>query len=331
MLQERLLSPRVLHFSDRQLIWECKQLRASELFPEGYPATLQYFFPAPLPLGEKAQQRYSGSPELFLRDWGAILKDFITRRLSYKSDLLPAVAGIAEHLREHTGHTYMAGIFRPEQHFEAHLAWYCVSSDAPRPTELRAPSWSWASTDNPIVLSPGTSSDTSMEEDSLKHSVSKVEISDVQVHPHSISQRSCDRILVVEGFLIKAKFSPDSGEVMVNARTTCMQLFLDEPCVQERDVYILPLLQLNAFHPDFELGTDKIIYIYLILVPWDDQDTSYVRLGLGRFECTDRPGTEEDQTASGICFRVENNLTGPSHCKCEDYIGYQTRRQISIR
>jgi hypothetical protein len=34
VLQERVLSPRVLHFSREQVFWECRQLRACESFPD---------------------------------------------------------------------------------------------------------------------------------------------------------------------------------------------------------------------------------------------------------------------------------------------------------
>lgn len=40
VLQERLLSPRILHFDSRQLFWEC-QLAFNEIYPEGIPVDLR--------------------------------------------------------------------------------------------------------------------------------------------------------------------------------------------------------------------------------------------------------------------------------------------------
>ncbi|KXJ94922.1 heterokaryon incompatibility protein-domain-containing protein [Microdochium bolleyi] len=40
VLQERVLSPRALHFGKEQLLWECRSLNACELFPEGLPDVL---------------------------------------------------------------------------------------------------------------------------------------------------------------------------------------------------------------------------------------------------------------------------------------------------
>lgn len=39
-LQERLLSKRVLHLADKQMYWECNELKASETFPHGLPPLL---------------------------------------------------------------------------------------------------------------------------------------------------------------------------------------------------------------------------------------------------------------------------------------------------
>lgn len=40
VLQERLLSKRVLHLTDKQMYWECNELKASETFPRGLPPLL---------------------------------------------------------------------------------------------------------------------------------------------------------------------------------------------------------------------------------------------------------------------------------------------------
>ena len=40
VLQERLLSHRIIHFGAQQVFWECRQLLACETFPEGLPKTI---------------------------------------------------------------------------------------------------------------------------------------------------------------------------------------------------------------------------------------------------------------------------------------------------
>ena len=43
VVQERLLSPRILHFGRDQIAWECRELEACETFPIGLPAMLGIF------------------------------------------------------------------------------------------------------------------------------------------------------------------------------------------------------------------------------------------------------------------------------------------------
>jgi hypothetical protein len=44
ILQERLLAPRILHFSSRQIMWECKELEACEVFLDGIPTLMNSGF-----------------------------------------------------------------------------------------------------------------------------------------------------------------------------------------------------------------------------------------------------------------------------------------------
>ena len=46
VFQERLLAPRILHFGLRQIMWECKELEACEVFPDGIPDPLKSGFKA---------------------------------------------------------------------------------------------------------------------------------------------------------------------------------------------------------------------------------------------------------------------------------------------
>lgn len=38
------MAPRVLYFGSRQILWECKELEAYEVFPEGIPALMRSGF-----------------------------------------------------------------------------------------------------------------------------------------------------------------------------------------------------------------------------------------------------------------------------------------------
>ena len=44
VMQERFLSPRVLHFSRSQIFWECLEITAGEMFPLGIPKLLKPYW-----------------------------------------------------------------------------------------------------------------------------------------------------------------------------------------------------------------------------------------------------------------------------------------------
>jgi hypothetical protein len=143
-LQERLLSPRTLHFSKTELFWECRHCDASESFPEGLP---------------EFQQQH-----IFHRDhskplseiWHTIVRLYTAGKLTFATDKLIAISGIAQRVQEENGDQYLAGLWR--KHIELQLLWCQQSpgSRLPKGSEYRAPSWSWASVDERgfVIYSP---------------------------------------------------------------------------------------------------------------------------------------------------------------------------------
>lgn len=151
VLQERLLSSRVLHFAESQVYWNCEDLLASEALPHGLPKKL--------------------GTESFTRDWHWIKPkplnvDFFKRliiwhnwvayyskcALTRDSDKLVAVSGMARlvHQRYYINYTYLAGLWSRD--LARQLLWETGYPNEvhSRPNVYRAPSWSWASIDGPI-------------------------------------------------------------------------------------------------------------------------------------------------------------------------------------
>ncbi|KAE8447323.1 hypothetical protein EG329_010881 [Mollisiaceae sp. DMI_Dod_QoI] len=157
-LQERLLSTRILHFSRDEILWECQTCSATEtssrehydpvdvsslVSSEGQDfkrATLQ-FGPDPYSLSDGA-----------FAAWYRIAKHFSRRSLTYESDRLPAISGIARLIGQRTGFAYIAGLWEEDPHG---IVW-CIESpkdrvshqsrtrDHARPVDISYPSWSWA-------------------------------------------------------------------------------------------------------------------------------------------------------------------------------------------
>jgi hypothetical protein len=140
-LQEKLLPPRTLHLGDRGAFWECRHTIASEYLPDGFTKRLGS--------GLLKQMRKTEHLQYW---WPEVVRLFTGADLTFPRDKLPALSGIAKRIHGQKGGQYLAGLWRDER-IEAQLCW---RADGPkiRPTEWRAPSWSWASVDGPISYMP---------------------------------------------------------------------------------------------------------------------------------------------------------------------------------
>lgn len=149
--QERLLSPRVLHFGINQIYWECRHcIRSEDNFEEGSSrrrvdrlfATIeeQNFVPE---TSKGLQENVSSMT--FLKIWynGVVEKDYSHRNLTYGKDKLIALAGLARAVHSVRPMRYYAGLW--EENLLCGLCWR-RGIEAPGKAEAyRAPSWSWAS------------------------------------------------------------------------------------------------------------------------------------------------------------------------------------------
>ncbi|KAI4703473.1 hypothetical protein J4E89_010049 [Alternaria sp. Ai002NY15] len=165
--QERMLAPRVLHYTQRQMIWECTNGMVSEAsgiqvmdyppIPRHFPALrkrrLQCFFEEALsvasnhfPTSERAPKN---DVQLLLQAWHECIDEYSVRDLTMPSDKLHAVAGIATLLNKYSemGH-YLAGIWSTR--LADNLAWRKHKGYLSHPENYRAPSWSWASLDGRV-------------------------------------------------------------------------------------------------------------------------------------------------------------------------------------
>ncbi|KAH7071610.1 hypothetical protein FB567DRAFT_612195 [Paraphoma chrysanthemicola] len=164
VIQERFLSPRVLHFTSDQMFWECSNKYACETFPKGMPEIYGHAF-QPYMLLEEKQRIENLSILDNRRVWGRICEDYSTGRLTFTSDKLIAFSGMAKdfHSRR-SSDTYLAGIWKSD--FVQSLLWSVQALDgrpiqpngsrekfpdpcitASLPSSYRAPSWSWLSKD----------------------------------------------------------------------------------------------------------------------------------------------------------------------------------------
>jgi hypothetical protein len=102
---------------------------------------------------EHAKALTQGSDIHSLNDrWRRMVRSYVELSLTYESDRLPALSGVAKQLESVRNGRYLAGLW--EDSLFEDLMWWVTESDnsqARRPKEWRAPSWSWASIEGRIL------------------------------------------------------------------------------------------------------------------------------------------------------------------------------------
>ncbi|RDL37209.1 uncharacterized protein BP5553_04642 [Venustampulla echinocandica] len=185
-LQEQLLSPRVLMYGSR-LVWQCHskqaadggvedwsgdrnasdhrriQLALRDVDTESSDATLIVTSTSSEkdPNGPASEDIDKNPPTQgaaptkdkditsLLQIWYHSLRMFSRRALTYAPDKLPAIAGLATEFANLSGDTYLAGHWRSQLLRE--LMWSTYPNlKLFKPSQWRAPTWSWASVDNDL-------------------------------------------------------------------------------------------------------------------------------------------------------------------------------------
>ncbi|KAH6871572.1 heterokaryon incompatibility protein-domain-containing protein, partial [Thelonectria olida] len=148
--QERALSPRILHWTEHALYWECSGMRASEYRPGGLTveeSSVHENLQKEVHMNLGSIMKYSRSENLCWA-WYRFIERYCWTHFTYSSDKLVALAGIARRINDHHPDQYAAGLWS-EKLVEG-LAWhtrYYTSGGPQRPATYIAPSWSWASVD----------------------------------------------------------------------------------------------------------------------------------------------------------------------------------------
>lgn len=149
VVQERFLAPRVLHFGEHQVYWECAQMSKLESLPVHctYIRTVANWGMAAIRerLHNAETIAFPCSPQY--ASWCRLLEVYSDRRLTVPEDRPMALAGLVNAFAKLFGwqpSDYICGLWRQEvAHF---LTWFRSSSDCPTaPRNEDFPSWSWLS------------------------------------------------------------------------------------------------------------------------------------------------------------------------------------------
>jgi hypothetical protein len=148
VLQERVLSPRVVHFAQGQIFFECCETTVCQAYPDGIPGVLA---PKSIGAGKKADFDYRNSLDIDISKngvfltWGRSVSAYSRCDITYEEDRFVAIAGIARRLQPILGCRYLAGLW--EYQLAKQLTWYKyhpVGSPITKTTPS-SPSWTWLS------------------------------------------------------------------------------------------------------------------------------------------------------------------------------------------
>ena len=156
-MQEKLLSPAVLYFGNKQTYWDCNTLAHLEAYGTAPPRNLLY---GGLDYGKagfgdlfRALSRQKTSK---YETWYRVVHEYSVRNLGRVSDTLPALSGLAHEFHDRTGYTYVAGLW--QESLQQDLLWgvETFTEVGQMPETYVAPSWSWASHHGPVNFFAGT-------------------------------------------------------------------------------------------------------------------------------------------------------------------------------
>ncbi|KAG9237206.1 heterokaryon incompatibility protein-domain-containing protein, partial [Amylocarpus encephaloides] len=141
VLQERLLSPRMLHFGAQELVWECAAGITCECSQSGNSRSSlrsKSHHDGVLAQGDK--------PVDFRNRWRDVVGEFCKLDLTFSKDRLPALGGLATQMKRYRSGRYLAGLW--EDSLIVDMLWFFQGEDQnplPRDEDCHTPSWSWAS------------------------------------------------------------------------------------------------------------------------------------------------------------------------------------------
>jgi hypothetical protein len=159
VFQERMLSPRLVHFGSKQIFWDCATKSACEILPHSLPEPLDAISATERHWRERLQLSSivrDGHDLIGEADdsvetlWRMAVKNYTSCSLTKSKDKLIACWSIAKLVRDMLDNNiYAAGMWSVNLHKQ--LAWKVLDYTKAKRMEfgegIEVPSWSWASID----------------------------------------------------------------------------------------------------------------------------------------------------------------------------------------
>jgi hypothetical protein len=303
--QERLLAHRIIHFYRAELVWECKTNNWCEC---GHLDRFSRFNPRKFFIdsldykSDLATIEHANTWKIY-QHWTEIVRHFASRDLTYKSDRLAALSGLASKVQIPKLGRYLAGLW--ECHLLQGLQWYMVyeKKTTEESAAYVAPTWSWASLSLDVLRWSSINSRARFAGDVFQTAHSQ--ILDVEVIPSNIRSplgSVCYGQLTIKGRLLEGHLErsdqsqdpvmlamirdPSAPHVIVEQRSYMSQrvFSMDDERVPEVIQGIIPrqtvfLILLESYKSLREDELDYEAHIALVLRKVPGSDEIYERIG----------------------------------------------------
>ena len=166
VLQEQLLSQRILYTTKHGLFWECLDNSSSESCPFGIPNVTDGFRASDERRVKQLMLKShlsSREREMFLCMWRRnVVEEYSQRLLTRENDKLVAAAGITAKFASQLNDVCVAGIWKLDA--ARSLYWHTARPSVPRrPRKVVFPTWSWYSVEGMVLHAPHTPFETGLQ------------------------------------------------------------------------------------------------------------------------------------------------------------------------
>ncbi|KAJ8058873.1 hypothetical protein OCU04_011857 [Sclerotinia nivalis] len=303
-----MLSPRTIYF-DKQLLWECREDRASETFPTGIP----FIFDSGGWLGREtyrlrekdfeSKDWKSGLQVFEHKFWHDTLRRYLSCSLTYPSDRLVAIGAIAREYQKQLNDVYLAGLWRSQLPECLLWAFNKGPSFPTRAKPYRCPTWSWASLD---FSDPVTLTDALFGPSFMAYALARVIVAQVASPRDRIYTEYCDGYIRLKGRLFPIGLEDagqwlhvDANGIFMGGTSRKTRSFLDIQVheVECSSLRLFPIAALRlADSIDFTVDDVDSIVGCLILRTVSEGNREYERVGVVIFYYRPTSPPHEQQT-----------------------------------
>ena len=145
VFQEYILSACSIRYNTNGIVWECRsgcKYDSQVIFEENeFRRDARALKSLPLQMNRVSPASPVSKVSEIMTLWRKLVRDYSKKELTFETDVLPALSGLASLVHTATGDQYLAGIWRSD--LPAALQWVPEAPDWQSTTYL-APTWSWA-------------------------------------------------------------------------------------------------------------------------------------------------------------------------------------------